>query len=40
MLRNRLLWIAHPLSGALAAIGEAFAENRLKAIAAAKYGVL
>ena len=40
VLRNTLLSIVHPLSGPLAAIGEAFADNRLKAIAAAKYGVL
>ena len=40
VLRNTLLSIVHPLSGPLAAIGEAFADNRLKAIAAAKYSVL
>ena len=40
VLRNTLLSIVHPLSDPLAAIGEAFADNRLKAIAAAKYGVL
>ena len=38
-LRNTVLRIVEPLSGPLAAIREAFAENRLKAIAAGKYGV-
>ena len=39
-LRNTVLRLVEPLSGPLAAIREAFAENRLKAIAAVKYGVL
>ena len=39
-LRNTAPRIVEPLSGPLAAIREAFAENRLKAIAAVKYGVL
>ena len=40
VLRNTVLRIVEPLSEPLAAIREAFAENRLKAIAAVKCGVL
>ena len=39
-LRNTVLRLVRPLPGPLAAICETFAENRLKAIETAKYGVL
>ena len=39
-LRNTVLRLVHRLPGPLAAIRETFAENRLKAIEAAKNGVL
>ena len=38
-LRNTALRLVEPLSEPLAAIREAFAENRLEAIAAVQYGV-
>ena len=39
-LRNAMLRLVHSLPGPLAAIREAFAEDRSHAIAAAKYGLL
>ncbi len=40
VLRDTLLWIVHPPSGPLVAIGEAFAGNRLQGHRCPKYGVL